>query len=391
MKLFKSNEELRKATIAFVIVAASILFALGLYKFEMLWHFLKRLLGFFKPFYIGFAIAYLLNPVLRFFETKLLSKIKKASTRRVISLILLYLIFAIALFLLLYFVLPNLFESITSLIAAIPDGAKKLMKFFQDFMERYPQMSEIYPQYSDKLSDLIGQGIETLANAAAVLLPSVVNMTVSITGAIANIFIGIVISVYMLLSKEKLIAQLKKLLHSLVCQKTADRILRLGRIANQKVSSYIVGQLSISMIDAAIVYIISAIFKFPYPVLLAVLVGLFNMIPFFGSVIGCIPCLMIILIQSPIKALYFLIFFIILQQVEGNVIGPKIQGKQLNISPIWIIFAILLFGGLFGFFGLLIGVPVFSVILVVITQLVNERLEEKGLSTDTEDYFPEQK
>jgi len=390
MKLFKNKEEFHKALIIFSIVAASILFAFGLYKLSALWNVVKKILGFFTPFYIGFAIAYLLSPALRFFETKVFHKIKKGKHRRTLSLLLVYLLFAVALFLILYFVLPSLLESISSLIAAIPEGVKKLTAFLQNLTERYPQMNEFYNQNSDKITELITQGVQSLVNAIGSLLPSVVNMTVSITGTVANIVIGIIISVYMLLSKEKLIAQCKKLLFGLSRKNTAEDLIRIGHIANKKMSSYIVGQVSISLIDAIIVYIVSAILKFPYPVLLAVIVGLFNLIPFFGSVIGCIPCLLIILIQSPIKALYFLIFFIVLQQIEGNILGPKIQSKQLNISPIWIIFAILLFGGLFGFWGLLIGVPLFSVIMVLFTQFVNERLKQKGMSSDTDDYISQQ-
>lgn len=387
MKLFKNKEEFHKAIIVFSIVAAAILFAVGLYKFSALWNIAKKILGFFTPFYIGFGVAYLLSPALRFFETKLFHKIKKTKHRRALSLTLVYLLFFTALFLILYFILPSLFESLTSLIAAVPDGVKKITAFLQNLTDRYPQMNEFYSQNSDKITGFITQWVQSLVNAIGSLLPSVVNMTVSVTGTIANIFVGVIISVYMLLSKEKLIAQCKKLLFALSNQKTAEDLIRIGHITNEKMSNYIVGQVSISLIDAVIVYIVSAILKFPYPVLLAVIVGLFNMIPFFGSVIGCIPCLLIILIQSPIKALYFLIFFIILQQIEGNVLGPKIQSKQLNISPIWIIFAILLFGGLFGFWGLLIGVPLFSVIMVLITQFVNERLKQKGMSSDTDDYI----
>lgn len=390
MKLFKDKEELHKALIIFIIIAASILFAFAIYNFGVLLSVFKTILGFFTPFYIGFAIAYLLNPTLRFIETKLLNKIKKNSRRRALSLTLLYVIFAGVLFLLLYFILPSLFESVTSLVAAIPNGVKNLMAGLQGIIKRYPQLSEIYTLYGGKLTDLVTQTVQSLANAIASILPSVVNMTVSITTTVANIFIGIVISIYMLLSKEKLIAQIKKILYAINGENTARDLARIGHITHKKMSSYIIGQVSISLIDAIIVYIVSNLLNFPYPVLLAVIVALFNMIPFFGSIIGCIPCLLIILIQSPIKALYFLIFFIVLQQIEGNVLGPKIQSKQLNISPIWIIFAILLFGGLFGFLGLLIGVPLFSVLLVLISQLINERLAQKGLSTETEDYLPEQ-
>lgn len=387
MKLFKDKEELRRSIITFTLIAASALFIFAVYKFDVIWNGIKTVLGFFKPFYIGLAVAYLLNPVLRFIETKLLNKIQNKARRRALSITILYALFAGVLFLLLYFILPGLFNSISSLIAAIPEGVKNLVTTIQGFFERYPQISTFYADFSDKITDLITQSIRSLANTITLLLPSVFNMTVSITGSIANVFIGIIISVYMLISKEHLIAQLKKFLYGIFSKDGAEKIIYLGHISHKKMSSYIVGQISISLIDAVIIYIVSNVLQFPYPLLLATIVALFNMIPFFGSIIGCIPCLLIILIQSPLKALYFLIFFIILQQIEGNVFGPRIQSKQLNISPIWVIFAILLFGGLFGFWGLLIGVPLFSVILILLSHLINEQLRQKGLSTDTEDYL----
>ncbi len=387
MKLFKDKQEFHKAMIAFVLIAASALFIFGIYKLDVIWGTVKKILGFFTPFYIGFAIAYLLCPALRFIETKLLDKIKKRSLRRALSITVLYILFAGVLFLLLYFILPGLMSSLSSLISVIPSGAKNLIEATQRIFERYPQINDFYADYGDKLTGLLTQNIQSLANSATALLPSVLNMTFSITEAIAKIFIGIVISIYMLLSKEKLIAQCKKLLYAFTSKEVTEKIIRLGQISHKKMSSYIIGQISISLIDAVIIYIVSNILKFPYPLLLATIAALFNMIPFFGSIIGCIPCLLIILIQSPIKALYFLIFFIVLQQIEGNVFGPKIQAKQLNISPIWVIFAILLFGGLFGFWGLLIGVPLFSVLLILLSQLINEGLRQKGMSTDTEDYL----
>ena len=387
MKLFKDKLEFHKAIIAFLLIAASASFIFGIYKLDIIWGAVKKVLGFFTPFYIGFAIAYLLCPALRFIETKLLDKIKKHSRRRALSITVLYILFAGALFLLLYFILPGLMSSLSSLISVIPNGARNLIEATQRIFERYPQINDFYADYGDKLTSLLTQGIQSLANSATSLLPSVFNMTISITEAIAKTFIGIVISIYMLLSKEKLIAQFKKMLYAFTNKEVTEKIIHLGQISHQKMSSYIVGQISISLIDAVIIYIVSNILKFPYPVLLATIAALFNMIPFFGSIIGCIPCLLIILIQSPIKALYFLIFFIVLQQIEGNVFGPKIQAKQLNISPIWVIFAILLFGGLFGFWGLLIGVPLFSVLLILLSQLINEGLRQKGMSTDTEDYL----
>ena len=387
MKLFKNKEDLHKAIVVFLIIAASILFACAVYNFDVIWGGIKMILGFFTPFYIGFVIAYLLNPVQEFLEHKVYHKIKKESRRLMLGILTTIIIFVGVIFLLLYFIIPNLISSISTLVSGIPANIKALTSALANFTERYPVLQDLYSQYGNKFTDLITNTIKTVAGALSSLFPSVVNVTVSITSGIADFFIGFVIAMYMLISKDNLIAQCKKVLFCTFSEKNANRLIGLAQLANKKMSNYLVGQLSISLIDASVVYLVSMILGFPYPVLLAVIVALFNLIPFFGSIIGCIPCLFIILIQSPIKALYFLIFFIILQQIEGNIISPKIQGKQLNIGAIWIIFAILLFGGLFGFLGLLIGVPLFAVLYMLFSRFINDTLRKKGLSTDTEDYI----
>ena len=191
----------------------------------------------------------------------------------------------------------------------------------------------------------------------------------------------------MLLSKEKLLAQCKQLIYSITNRSGAEKILSVGKITNQKMNGYFMSRLAIAAINAVLVYIFCLITRTPYAVLLSVIVGAFSIIPFFGATIGCVIGLVILIIQSPLKALYFLIFNIIIQQVGGNVYGPKIEGKQLQISAFWIIFAILLFGGVFGFWGLLIGVPIFSVIYTFIAEWIRDRLKHKGMSVKTEDYI----
>lgn len=387
MKFFKSKEELHKAISIFLIIAASILFALGLYKFDVIIAGIKKLLGIFSPFITGLVIAYLLCPLLNFTEKKVFHKIKKSSARRALSTTTVYILFFGVAILLICFIVPNLISSISVLVSSIPDGINKLSAWFLDFTERYPEINEWYAQSADKLTDLLTDSVQYILSALQSLLPSVVNVTVAITNSVVNFFVGLVISIYMLISKETLIAQCKKLLFGFLPESKAQNLVNIGVVSHKKISSYLTGQISISLVDGCIVYLVSQILKFPYPLLLAVIVGFFNLIPFFGAIISCIPCLFIILIYDPIKALYFLIFFLILQQVEGNIIGPRIQGKQLNISGMWIIFAILLFGGLFGFWGLLIGVPLFSVGYMLFSQYLSFRLKAKGMSSDTNDYI----
>ena len=387
MKIFITKEEKKKSLITFLIIACSILFACFLYKFDTVWKYVCKAFWMFTPFYIGFAIAYLLNPIMKWLEKFVFFKPKNPKMRRGLSLVCTYIIFVGLLFSLFYFIIPGLISSIASLINNIPENIKNLMAQLNQYVEEHPKINEFYAQNSGKIAEYLTKSVEYIANAISSLIPSVVNVTVSITGALVNTFVGIVISVYMLLSKESLIGRTKKLLYGCFKKEHAEKLIDVGNITNEKMSGYIVGRITTSLIDAILIYLGCVIFKFPYPVLMAVMIGIFSIIPFFGGTIGCIPCVLIIFIQSPLKALYFLIFDIVLQQIDGNIYGPKIQGKKLNISALWIIFAILLFGGIFGFWGLLIGVPLFSVIYTFIVEYLNKELSKKGLSADTNDYI----
>ena len=387
MKIFKTKEQFSKAVGTFLIVAAAILFAVLVYKFSDVWALCKKILRIFTPFYIGIAIAFILNPVIKGFENSIFKKIDRAKTRRLFAVILTYIAFTAAMILFFYVIIPNLIDSVTSLINSIPANVNHLMKMLNGFFDQHPSLQTLYADNSDKIAGYLGNAVKYIASEVGKLLPSVVTMTVSITGVLTNVFIGIVISVYMVLQKEKLLAQTKQVIYAVAAENRAEKIIGIGKITNQKMSGYFASRLAIAAINAVLVYLFCLIARIPYAVLLSVIVGLFSIIPFFGATIGCVIGVVILVIQSPLKALYFLIFNIIVQQVGGNVYGPKIEGKQLQINAFWIIFAILLFGGIFGFWGLLIGVPIFSVIYTFIAEWVRSRLTQKGLSVNTEDYI----
>ena len=199
--------------------------------------------------------------------------------------------------------------------------------------------------------------------------------------------IGLVVSVYLLIDKERYIAQFKKFLVSILKTKWANRILEIGRFTNQSFGGFMVGKIIDSFIIGLISYVGMLILGLPYPLLSSTLVGLFNIIPFFGPLIGIVPSAILILLQSPIQCLYFLIFEIILQQVDGNIIGPKILGGRMGISGFWVLVSITVFGSVFGFPGMLVGVPVFTVIYALCSEAIDNSLKKKKLSQNTDDYY----
>jgi predicted PurR-regulated permease PerM len=182
------------------------------------------------------------------------------------------------------------------------------------------------------------------------------------------------------------VAQVKKINFALFSEKTADKLVYITNLANKSFSGYVSGQLIDSLMVGIITYIVMLIFGWPYPMLIAVIIGVTNILPFFGPFIGAIPSAIIILLINPWQALSFVIFILILQQIEGNIIAPRILGKSVGMSAIWVVFAIIVGGGLFGFVGMVIGVPTFSVIYTLVKEFIAKRLEKKNLSVNTNDY-----
>ena len=203
---------------------------------------------------------------------------------------------------------------------------------------------------------------------------------------IFNLLVGIVVAIYVLIDKEKFLGESKKLVYTLFKAETGDSIIDTARHGHKIFGGFLYGKILDSAIVGLITFIVLTILKTPYSLLVSVIIGVTNIIPFFGPFIGAIPSAILILLADPLQGLYFIIFVIILQQVDGNIIGPKILGNTTGISEFWVTFALLLFGGIFGFLGMIIGVPAFAVIYYVIVQLMNKKLTLKGLPTESAIY-----
>jgi len=387
MKLNVSKEQRSWGLIAFLVGAAIAVFISILLHLEQVADGIKTVLSLFVPFYIGFAIAYLLNPIMKFWEEKILRRLKKPKAKRTLALLITYALFLIVIGGGLSYILPRLFTNITKLVNEIPDYYTAFVKNATKFIEEHPDINEAYTRYSAEIQETLGRLINYLTAYLSSLLPKVANATMQFGSTMINIIVGIVISIYLLIDKEKLIAQIKKVLNAVFKKEERyQKVLTVGRVTHEKTLNYLTGRLLDSLIVAVITYLFMIIFRVPYALLSALVVGLFNTIPYFGSWLGAIPPALIVLITKPSVLIPYLIFIVLLEQLDGNVIGPKIQGKQLGLSALWIIFAIFLFGGIFGFLGMVVGVPLFAVIYYFVHAAVNNGLENQGKSTDTADY-----
>ncbi len=387
MKFNVSKEQRSWGLTAFFTGAAIAVFIAALLRIQQLAAGLRTVLALFAPFYIGFAIAYLLNPVLRFWEEKVLHKLQNPQSRRTLATVITYTLFLLLAGGTLAYLLPRLLAGIHTLATEIPHYYDTFTESTADFIKAHPSINEIYTRYSDKIQAVISQGVRAFTAYLGGLLPKLADATLQAGNALINFIIGIVISVYLLQSKEKLIAQVKKVLCFLFKKEARyEKLITVGRVTHEKTLHFITARLLDSLIVAVITYLFMAIFRVPYPLISALTVGIFNTIPYFGSWLGAIPPAAIVLITKPKMLIPYLIFTLLLEQLDGNVIGPKIQGKQLGLSALWVIFAIFLFGGLFGVVGMVLGVPAFAVIYYFVNAAVNNGLHRQGKSTDTADY-----
>ncbi len=375
------------AVYAFIVVSLSIIFYNIISKLESFAGKLNEIMGIFQPFIIGFIIAYLLNFILKFYENKVfkmkgLNKIKKSSIRG-LGILLSYITAGIILYVFMQFVLPQLIESVRGLINDIPRYVKELTIIVDTQLQEMNINQEYMTLISEKFAEITNWVIQLLTN----VLPIVGNAVMSIASSIWNIVLGIIISIYLLMDKEKFFGLGKKVVTSLFNEKHTTIILDLANRTNLTFGKFIGGKIVDSLIIGILTFIILAIFKMPYVLLISVIIGITNIIPFFGPFIGAIPSAIIILFVSPIQALWFLVIVLVIQQVDGNIIGPKILGDSIGISAFWILFAILVAGKLFGLVGMIIGVPMFAVIYSIIKDIIESRLRYKGLPTETNNYM----
>ncbi len=340
----------------------------------------------FKPFIWGFAIAYLINFFVVAAEKKLFYKIEKPKLQRVLAMAVGYTLAIVIVVLFLFMLIPQTVESLMALINNIPSYISNLINLVDKISIHYGWEEEMLQWLNTTLHNIE----KNIPDLLSWVVPYTMNITAALSKIILNTFIAIIVSIYFIGTKEKYFAQTKKFLYARIKKEKVDSLVEFTDMANKTFSNFISGKLLDSLIIGVICFIFLSLFNFPFALLVSVIIGVTNIIPFFGPIIGAIPAFFIILIADPTKALWFPLFIIVLQQIDGNIIGPKILGISIGISALWIVVAIVVGGTVFGFVGMVLGVPVFAIIYTLLRNSTNKKLAEKGLSTKTEDYASEE-
>lgn len=382
MKKFEFNRrDTTIAAYAFLVLAAIVALVFLLLRIHTVAQWLRTVLGVIKPFLYGFAIAYLILPILRFFESLFTKKLSRKSSRRLAILVSYLLVFAVVT-LFVMVVSPTLASNITTIIdnsRTYSQQVQEVLAFFQKFTDQ-----EAVPAEIAKTVENIISGVYSLLSTSLV---SLLGITTRLTGEVVQIFVGFVVSIYMLAGKETVFASIRKGLSAFLEEKQVQLLTEIVHDANRKFSGFISGKLLDSLIIGVLCTVIMSLLKLPFPTLIGLIVGVTNVIPYFGPFIGAIPSAVLVLVGGDmLQLLEFVVFILLLQQFDGNILGPRILGQSIGISSVWVIFSILLFGKLCGFIGMIIGVPLMAVILELISRFINSRLRSRGQSTDLRDY-----
>ncbi len=379
----------------FGAIALSILFFFLIYRFQGFGNAISKVTGILMPFIYGAVIAYLLKPVCNTVENFLrrLLPEKMGSTANMLAVAFSLLFGILVVYALFMMIVPQLVTSVTTLYYTAQNNIRDFVDWAskQEIIASNEQLLDFIKTSYNKLQANLDTWVkETLLPSMQSILSGAAVGVMSFVAFLKNFVIGLIVSVYLLASRKKFGQQGKLILYSLVKPRWADLFLEEICYADKMFGGFINGKILDSAIIGVLCYIGCLIFKFPSALLVSVIIGVTNVIPFFGPFIGAIPATLLILIQNPIKALWFVLFVLVLQQVDGNIIGPKILGNTTGLSSFWVLFAILLFGGLWGFVGMIIGVPLFAVIYDVIKKLVFhglKRNEELEMVTTYHDHF----
>lgn len=382
--------------ISFLVIVGAIAFFFLIYRYHGFTQILGQIMVILQPITIGLVFAYLMTPIVNFEEHHLLpvieqkmknqQKAKKVVRGVSVAGALLFVLLVIGV--LMQMVIPELYKSINGMIGTLPKQVNNFMDWISDYVDNDSELSGY-------LEIGLRKGTEFFENwAQTEFLPQTKNIVASLTSGVIgavkivfNIVIGIIISVYVLMSKENFIGQSKKLVYAILPGKQANAIIHTVHKSNEIFGGFISGKILDSLIIGILCFICLYLMKMPYTVLVSVIVGVTNVIPFFGPYLGAVPSAILIMLANPIQGLYFILFILVLQQVDGNIIGPKILGDSTGLSSFWVVFAILIGGGIFGIPGMIIGVPVFAVIFYIIRNILNYALERKKLPKDSESYI----
>lgn len=378
------------------ILASGILCAFVLFKMPVIISVLKGITEILKPFLYGVVFAYLLAPLCNKIEEKLFQIFPKAKTkaRRFICFIAIVISLCVAIaviWLIIMMIIPQVWDSVMKIIQMVPQKLIVVNNWIEHMLENQPELQAYFEEFSSQAESNIDSllNVDTIQKVQSIINSLSVQLF-GVLGVVKNIFLGLLISAYLLGSRKLFGAQAGLILHGVFSDKWAKIIEEEISYTDKMFNGFLVGKIIDSAIIGLLCFAGTSIMGFEAPAFISVIIGITNIIPFFGPFIGAIPCGLLLLLENPMHCLYFIIFIFVLQQLDGNVIGPKILGNTTGVSSFWVLFAILLFGGMWGVVGMVIGVPLFAVIYDIIRKLVYRGLRKhkrESMITDYEEKY----
>ena len=380
MKLYTNKKYTTIAVYAIIVIAVNVVIVTAIFKFDAILNILGKLLSVMMPIIWGLGLAFLMNPLMVSIERlyqKIVKKPKRPKLVRAVSVTLAAVIFLGIIVGIFAIVIPEFVNSFNNIV----DNFSNLIKNAETWLNK---LFKNYPQIQKFLNDQISNFGSDLSKIQP-MLQNIVDSAAGVVNVLYNFVLGFIVSIYLLLGKETHIAQTKKILFAKFRKNTADRILHFGTDANLVFSGFITGKLIDSFIIGIICFIGLTIIGMPYNVMISVIVGVTNIIPFFGPLIGAVPsALLIFLSDEPKMVIWLILFIFLLQQFDGNILGPKILGGSTGLPAIWVMIALFIGGGLFGFIGMLLGVPTFALIYKLTREHINDKLKRKKMPVDTQ-------
>lgn len=387
---------LKIGIIGAAILASGILCAFVLFKMPVIISVLKGITEILKPFLYGVVFAYLLAPLCNKIEEKLFQIFPKAKTkaRRFICFIAIVISLCVAIaviWLIIMMIIPQVWDSVMKIIQMVLQKLIVVNNWIEHMLENQPELQAYFEEFSSQAESNIDSllNVDTIQKVQSIINSLSVQLF-GVLGVVKNIFLGLLISAYLLGSRKLFGAQAGLILHGVFSDKWAKIIEEEIRYTDKMFNGFLVGKIIDSAIIGLLCFAGTSIMGFEAPAFISVIIGITNIIPFFGPFIGAIPCGLLLLLENPMHCLYFIIFIFVLQQLDGNVIGPKILGNTTGVSSFWVLFAILLFGGMWGVVGMVIGVPLFAVIYDIIRKLVYRGLRKhkrESMITDYEEKY----
>lgn len=426
MKIKWNGKYTTIAIYSIIVIAVAVLFIVFVFKFESITNGLSWVGAVVAPIIWGFGIAYILNPLMMLFENRLFGKLKNSPEKpersakgkagitkrvadskvvqrieeakqpaksrnrrnvaRVFSIVLTYIVVIAVLTGVVLAVLPNISKSLVDLADQLPGYVDNFDKWLGEILDSNPMLASYISEEIRGLNDILQKIASAVEPMMGNISAGILVFAKSVVTFLKDFIIGLIIAIYLLFCKERLQAQSKKVICAFFKPRRAEKILSTCAKSNRIFTKYIISNLVDALLVFAVMAVGMVILDMPYAMLIAVICGITNLIPFFGPFIGAIPCGILILLVDPIKVIWFGIFVLVLQQLDGNVIKPLLFGETMGLPAIWVLISIIVFGGMFGIPGMLLGAPVFAVIYLLFGEVVAQRLKKRNMPTDTDSY-----